>query len=258
MEKKTFGELLRELREAAGFATQARLAQASGLDPATVARLERDLTRPSADTIARLAAALGAPAERLFAAAGYIGKRPHTVPVLGAVRAGLPILAEENFEGELEVPADVRADFALRVEGDSMAGAGILAGDWALCRAAPTASSGQVVVALRDTGTGFAEATLKFFFHDPARGPVLRAANPAYPDVPLDGAWRIAGVMVALIRKEPPPYAFYAGYLAACDRALGAWTEVAAEAAQCGVGPREVLEIIRVQWQMAQRLAGRS
>ena len=86
------------------------------------------------------------------------------VPILGRVTAGLPILAVENRDGQLQLdPHLVKgADtFALRIEGDSMIGAGILDGDYVLVRPQPTAENGDIVVALLED-----EATVKRFYRD--------------------------------------------------------------------------------------------
>jgi repressor LexA len=119
-----------------------------------------------------------------------------TVPVLGRIAAGLPRLADAAEEEELELPPHWppgRVDFALRVRGDSMVGAGILDGDLALVRAQPTAEDGDIVVALLD-----GEATLKRL--NRAGGVVrLVAANPAYPPLVADDV-RILGRVVGLMR----------------------------------------------------------
>ena len=51
------------------------------------------------------------------------------VPLIGAIACGEPITAMENREGEIDVPEDIRCDFALRCKGNSMIGAGIHDGD---------------------------------------------------------------------------------------------------------------------------------
>ncbi|MCS5697254.1 LexA family protein [Desulfofundulus thermocisternus] len=58
------------------------------------------------------------------------GHLVRTISILGQIRASLSILTEENYEGGIEIPSDIIADFALRVRGNSMIGAGILDGDY--------------------------------------------------------------------------------------------------------------------------------
>jgi repressor LexA len=79
------------------------------------------------------------------------------VPVLGQVQAGGLQAAIEDPQGYVPVEARrVGKLFALRVRGDSMTGAGILAGDLVIVRSQPTAQSGEIVVALVEE-----EATVK-------------------------------------------------------------------------------------------------
>jgi repressor LexA len=95
-----------------------------------------------------------------------------SVPVVGRVAAGSPILADENVEATVQVdsfflgtrPAD--KVFALRVSGDSMMDAGILDGDYIFVRKVIEARAGQIVVAMID-----GEATVKRFEPD---GDVIR------------------------------------------------------------------------------------
>ncbi len=65
------------------------------------------------------------------------------LPLIGTIRAGIPLLAEENWVEEVSVPDDMKADFALRVSEDSMAWAGILTGDIALLSQANVAELGK-------------------------------------------------------------------------------------------------------------------
>jgi repressor LexA len=86
------------------------------------------------------------------------------IPIVGQVAAGAPVLAEENVEDYVEVPAQAggdEAEFMLRVKGDSMIDAGILEGDLVVVRRQDTAEDGDVVVALVGE-----EATVKRFFRE--------------------------------------------------------------------------------------------
>lgn len=106
-------------------------------------------------------------------------QRWREVPVVGRVAAGLPLYAQQEWEGSLVLDSTLYRGqhlFALRVQGDSMNGAGILDGDLAVCTPRQYAENGEVVVALVHGD----DATVKrFFLH---RDHVeLRAENPAYP-----------------------------------------------------------------------------
>ena len=108
--------------------------------------------------------------------------RDKSIPILGPVRAGLPMLAVENWEGTLPFTPpkhDGHAYFALRVTGDSMIGAGIFPGDYVIVRQQNTAAPGNIVVALLGE-----EATVKFLRQHGYEF-VLEAANPAYASIAL-------------------------------------------------------------------------
>src|SRR5687767_1928699 len=92
-----------------------------------------------------------------------IDRRPvKHVPLVGDVAAGTDVLAQENVEEVLPLPADFTGEgelFMLRVRGDSMIDAGILDGDFVVCRAQTEANDGEIVVA----GIPGDEATVKTF-----------------------------------------------------------------------------------------------
>jgi repressor LexA len=87
-----------------------------------------------------------------------------SIPVLGRVTAGVPILAEENVEDMMALPADMLGEgehFILAVRGDSMINAGILNGDYLVVRRQVHANNGEIVVAMIAD-----EATVKRFFKE--------------------------------------------------------------------------------------------
>mgnify|MGYP001611036364 CR=1 FL=1 len=124
---------------------------------------------------------------------------PTGIPILGRVAAGQPILAEENHEGTLETAqmfGDPRGMFALRVRGDSMIDAGILAGDYVVVRHQETANAGEIVVALVGE-----EATVKYY--RPREDSVeLVPANPKYEAIVVaeESDFRILGTVRGVIR----------------------------------------------------------
>jgi repressor LexA len=124
-----------------------------------------------------------------------------SVPLVGRIAAGAPVMADENVEEYLAVPegfAGQEDHFALRVAGDSMEGAGILDGDIVVVRRQDTAGEGDVVAALL-SGPAEDEATVKRLHRDGSRV-LLVPENPAYGPVELaDG--RILGRIVAVLRK---------------------------------------------------------
>jgi len=122
------------------------------------------------------------------------------VPIVGRIRAGTPILAVENLEGEISVdPSLARGKdlFCLRVEGDSMIEAHIQNGDYALIRAQPMAENGEIVAVLIGE-----EATLKRFYRQRDRI-VLKPANPMMRPIILtpESPATILGKVIAIFRN---------------------------------------------------------
>lgn len=87
-----------------------------------------------------------------------------SIPIVGNVAAGQPILAEENIMDYFPVPADIvpkGESFILNVRGDSMVNAGILNGDKVFVNSCSTAKNGEIIVALIDDS-----ATVKTFYKE--------------------------------------------------------------------------------------------
>jgi repressor LexA len=135
------------------------------------------------------------------------GGRPHAVPILGRVAAGQPLLAAENREGELHIaPASLpgRGEdvFALRVRGDSMIEAHICDGDLVLVRRQDSAQPNEIVVAMVESESGEAEATVKRFQRDGERV-VLKPEHPTMAPIVVDPRRtpvKIIGKVVGLLR----------------------------------------------------------
>lgn len=121
------------------------------------------------------------------------------IPVLGRIRAGAPVLAEENIEGFLAVANEIargKETFALKVKGDSMIDDGIFDGDYVIIRRQETADNGDIVCALIEN-----EATLKRF-HQKGSVVVLKPANKNYAPITVSkGEFRILGKASGVIRK---------------------------------------------------------
>lgn len=85
------------------------------------------------------------------------------IPIIGQVTAGLPMYAQQEWDGTLVLDADLHKEphlFALRIKGDSMRDAAILDGDIAICSPRQYASNGEIIVALINGE----EATVKRFY----------------------------------------------------------------------------------------------
>lgn len=176
----TTGDRIKQARKAAGL-TQTELANKIGVKFSTIHKYESGMiVNLKRETIAALADALDVkpswlmcmdetvPSEsdipkdfiQLFA-----GKQPdnvipfpaiRTVPLVGTIACGDPILAEENIEGRVTVPDNIHADFALRCKGDSMINARIFDGDLVYIRQQETVDDGEIAAVLIND-----EATLK-------------------------------------------------------------------------------------------------
>lgn len=120
-----------------------------------------------------------------------------TLPLVGRVAAGEPILAEQNIEDNVPLPTDIVSDaasFLLEVHGESMIEAGILDGDYVVVREQQTANNGDIVVAMIDEG-----ATVKTFFRESdciRLQPQNSSMDPIYT---RDAA--ILGKVIALFRS---------------------------------------------------------
>lgn len=172
------------------------------------------------------------------------------VPLLGTIRAGIPLLAEENWEGEVELPVDLQADFALRVVGDSMSWVGIFEGDLAILRQNSAPVTGMIVAA----GVEEAEwsATLKFYVEENGRR-LLRAANPEFEDIEITGRHRIIGHVVS-IQKEPPALQDYRRMLIPREVREKQWHEAVEKAAALGLDGEKVKRMIELFSHMVKQV----
>ena len=152
--------------------------------------LRRDPTKPRAIEV-RFDPASGAPVDR----------RPaRHVPLVGDVAAGTDVLAQENVEEVLPVPADFTGDgdlFMLRVRGDSMIEAGILDGDYVVARQQDDAEPGDIVVA----GIPGDEATVKTFSRKGGSVVLLPANSRLEPMAFSPDDVRVYGRVVTVLRR---------------------------------------------------------
>ncbi|MBM6775283.1 transcriptional repressor LexA [Olsenella profusa] len=126
-----------------------------------------------------------------------VNRNSITLPLVGRVAAGTPILAEQNIEDTLTLPTSIVGDsssFILRVRGESMINAGIFDGDYIVVKEQHDAHDGEIVVALIDDS-----ATVKTFYREQGRirlQPENDTMEPIYADNPT-----ILGRVTALIRS---------------------------------------------------------
>ncbi|MBI5469057.1 MAG: repressor LexA [Deltaproteobacteria bacterium] len=128
-------------------------------------------------------------------------KNAVSVPIAGRVRAGSPHLAVEDIVGHMALDArffKCAGAFVLKVEGESMTGAGIDDGDYLVVRPQNWASNGEIVVALIDN-----EATVKRFFME-AGVVTLKPENPSMEPIRVAGGGRevsVIGKVVSVVKK---------------------------------------------------------
>ncbi|HVV56770.1 MAG TPA: transcriptional repressor LexA [Gaiellaceae bacterium] len=156
---------VREIGEQVGLASPSTVhAHLANLERAGL--LRRDPTKPRAlELIGReRREAVPAAAETVEVAADV-----SRLPLVGEIAAGGPLLAEQNIEEYLPMPASTRGDFLLRVKGESMIEAGILDGDLVIVQRTQDARNGEIVVALAGDDESADEATVKTFYREADR-----------------------------------------------------------------------------------------
>ena len=171
-------EILKELRSSMGFSQQ-KLADKLGVSRSTVAMWESGASQPDNDSLLHLAKIFNTSTDFLLGSVEerYASPKGVKVPVLGYIRAGIPLDAVEEILDYEEVDPAMTAKgdlFALRVKGDSMEPR-IREGDVIICAETPCVESGTVAVVLVNGN----EATVKKVVKH-KEGLSLVAFNPAY------------------------------------------------------------------------------
>ena len=189
LQKKGYPPSVREIGEAVGLSSSSTVhAHLEKLEE--LGYLRRDPTKPRALEV--LIGTVEVTPERLNPFKNLIN-----VPLVGAVTAGEPILAEQNIQDYFPLPRDFarREDlFMLRIKGDSMINAGIFDGDLVIVEQEATAKNGEIVVALLDD-----EATVKRFYKE-TNQVRLQPENDRYEPIYASDV-QILGRVVGLIRK---------------------------------------------------------
>ena len=128
-------------------------------------------------------------------------QRWREVPIIGRIQAGLPMYAQQEWDGSIIVDHTIfhgQNIFALRVTGDSMQDAGILHGDMVICEPRQYAENGEIIVALIESE----EATVKYF-HLHGDHIELRPANKDFKSMRYGFAEvLIQGKIIGVIRDQ--------------------------------------------------------
>nr|WP_306220245.1 transcriptional repressor LexA [Cohnella sp. WQ 127256] len=185
--EKGYPPSVREIGEAVGLASSSTVhGHLDRLEKKGLIR--RDPTKPRAIEI------LGSDEDNVY----RISSSVRQIPLLGKVTAGIPITAMENIEEYYPIPVGMVGDqpaFMLSIMGDSMIEAGIHNGDYVIVRQQPTATNGDIVVAMTEEN----EATVKTFYKekDHIR---LQPENASMEPIRLHNV-SILGKVIGLIRS---------------------------------------------------------
>ena len=193
------GEKIKERREAKGL-TLEEVGDYVGVTKSTVRKWETgDIENMRRDKIAKLAEILSVSPLYIM---GMIetyqisqsGSKP--IPILGTIAAGQPILAIEHIEDYFLLDSKIKADFCLRIKGDSMINVNIMDKDIVFIKKQCTIENGEIGAILIDD-----TATLKRFYYTDGKV-ILQAENPKYKPIIVDkGDVRVLGKLVASLRE---------------------------------------------------------
>lgn len=180
----TFAERLKSLRREKSWSQQ-RLADELELSKSSVNMYERGEREPGFETMEAIADLFNvdmnylygrtdikiadpivldhsaAPAPRPIPKGFEPMPKMKKIPLVGSIACGTPILAQQNIDGHVDTPEDIRCDFALRCKGDSMIGAGIHDGDAVYIHIQPEVENGEIAAVRIGE-----EATLKRVYYD--------------------------------------------------------------------------------------------
>lgn len=140
--------------------SQAELGKIAGVSDKAVSTWELGLKTPRMGAVEKMANYFGItksaivddvqPTPATPIPPGFIPMPPmRKVPLVGSIACGTPILAQQNIDGSVDAPEDIRCDFALRCKGDSMIDAGIHDGDAVYIRIQPEVENGEIAALIK-------------------------------------------------------------------------------------------------------------
>lgn len=186
--------LIQLIDKAMGDRTQNSFALHCGISPSTITLIRQGKMTPKPTVLKKIAAkAYGnVTYNDLMIAAGHLQQgsenldisryknilpiSTHRVPLLGKIACGKPIYADEDRESYVEAGTNIKADFCVQAQGDSMINARIHSGDIVFIRAQEMVDNGEIAAVLIDD-----EVTLKRVYYYPNKSKlILQAENPVY------------------------------------------------------------------------------
>lgn len=192
-QEKGYPPSVREMAAAVGLSSPSTVhAHLSALEDHGL--IKRDKTKPRALEVFNEDGTSAKPSQEVTEP---VGRGTVSLPLIGRVAAGMPILAEQNIEDTFTLPSEIATDsssFVLEVHGNSMINVGIYNGDYIIVREQKSAMNGEIVVAMID-----GEATVKTFYKEQGRvrlQPENDAMEPIFATNPT-----ILGKVVALMRR---------------------------------------------------------
>ncbi len=186
------GERIKMLRKQHGL-TQKELAERCGYNSlTTINKIELGINTVPISTVEKIAKVFNVSPSYLM---GWDDKEilkhqnvsplsKQKIPLLGSIACGKPIYAAEDRESYVEVGTEIKADFCVKAQGDSMINARIKSGDIVFIRQQPMVENGEIAAVLIDD-----LVTLKRIYYEPNKQKIiLNAENPKYPPMIYDGS----------------------------------------------------------------------
>ena len=165
--------------------------------------IRRDSNKTRAIEITDSSFSEGRRNQEAYSGSGFVLNDPDTpareissVPIVGNVAAGEPLLAEQNIRDYFPIPVDMLPNaqvFMLKVKGESMINAGILDGDMVVVKQSSVASNGDMVVAMIEDG-----ATVKYFYKENGHYR-LQPDNPDFDPI-ITNEVTVLGHVIGVIR----------------------------------------------------------
>ena len=201
---ESFAERLKRALDARGM-NQTELVERTGISKSAISQYLSGVFEPKQNNIYKISRALSVGPTWLMGKDVEMESSPpvppkaiqskiKSIPIIGQIAAGIPILAEENVEDYFNMDSNIKADFALRIKGDSMTGAGIFQNDIVFIRQQNNLENGEIGAILIEN-----EATLKKFYKE-GDTIILQAENDYYkPMIFKEGNICILGKLVAVL-----------------------------------------------------------